>query len=131
MPEVPETQVHVDDVMTRTVVAAEENTPVKKVIKTMGEEHIGSVVITRLGKPFGLFTERDLLSKILAEEKTIDLPVGEVASSPLITIPSGTSVHDAAITMAVKHIKRLPVSAPDKALVGVITARDLIEAYAK
>ena len=131
MPEVSETQVQVDDFMTRTVVTAEENTPVTKILRIMGEEHIGSVVITREGKPFAIFTERDLLSKILAEDKPTDIPVREVASSPLITIPSGTSVHNAAVTMAMKHIKRLPVTAPDETLVGVITARDLVEAYAR
>ena len=131
MPEVPETQVQVDDFMTRTVVTAEESTPITKVLKTMGEEHIGSVVVTREGKPFAIFTERDLLTKIMAEDKHLDTPVGDVASSPLITIPSGTSVHNAAATMAMKHIKRLPIVAPDEMLIGIITARDLVEAYAR
>jgi CBS domain-containing protein len=131
MPEVPETQIQVDDFMTRTVVTADEKTSVRMILKTMGEERIGSVIITRQGKPFGIFTERDLLSKIIAEDKTLDIPVLQVASSPLITIPSGTSVHEAAAIMAIKHIKRLPVAAPDETLVGVITARDLVEAYAR
>ena len=131
MPEVPETQVQVDDFMTLTVATAEEKTPLRKILKTMGEERIGSVVITREGKPFAIFTERDLLSKIIAEGKSMDTSVGDVASSPLITIPAGTSVHNAAATMAIKHIKRLPVVAPDETLVGVITARDLVQAYAR
>lgn len=131
MPDVPETQVQVDDVMARTVVTSEENTPITEIVKIMGEEHIGSVVITRDGKPFSIFTERDLLSKIVAENKSAEVSVGEVASSPLMTIPSGTSVHDAAAIMAIKHIKRLPVAAPDGRLVGVITARDLVEAYSR
>jgi len=131
MPEVPETQVQVDDFMTRTVVTADEKTSISQIVKTMGEEHIGSVVITRNEKPFGIFTERDLLSKILAKDKLIDIEVGGTASSPLITTPAGTSVHDAAATMAMKHVKRLPVAAPDQTLVGVITARDLVEAYAR
>jgi CBS domain-containing protein len=131
MPEVPETQVQVDDFMTKTVVTADENTSVTRISKTMGEEHIGSVVITRKGKPFAIFTERDLLTKILSKNKPVDGPVGEVASSPLITVPSGTSVHNAAATMAIRHIRRLPVAAPDGTLIGVITARDLIEAYAR
>jgi len=71
------------------------------------------------------------LSKILAKDKLIDIEVGGTASSPLITTPAGTSVHDAAATMAMKHVKRLPVAAPDQTLVGVITARDLVEAYAR
>ncbi|MGE5533848.1 MAG: CBS domain-containing protein [Bacillota bacterium] len=45
-------------------------------------------------------------------------------------MPAGTSVHRAAASMALKHIRRLPVVKNDK-FVGIITARDLVEAYAK
>jgi CBS domain-containing protein len=50
--------------------------------------------------------------------------------APLITAPAGSSVHQAAVTMAMKHIRRLPITSNGK-LVGIITARDLVEAYAK
>jgi CBS domain-containing protein len=56
--------------------------------------------------------------------------VGPECSSPLITILAGTSVHRAAAIMASKHIRRLPVVADD-VVAGMITARDLIRAYAK
>ncbi|MCW3995202.1 MAG: CBS domain-containing protein [Candidatus Bathyarchaeota archaeon] len=133
LPEVPETQVVVDDFMTREVITAEASTPVKNVAKIMGEERIGSVLVTREGNIEGIFTERDLLTTFLAKEdaaKTLETSVGNQSSSPLITVPSGTSVHKAAVTMAMKHIKRLPVKGEDK-LVGIVTARDLVEAYAR
>jgi CBS domain-containing protein len=56
--------------------------------------------------------------------------VGPGCSFPLIIIPAGTSVHRAAAIMALKHIKRLPIVGDGK-LIGIITARDLVEAYAK
>jgi CBS domain-containing protein len=130
LPEVPETAVNVDDFMTRQVVTADEKTPVIDVAKIMGKERVGSVVISRGGEPFGIFTERDLLTEFLAKDKTLHSEVGQAASSPIVTIPQGTSVHVAAAAMAMKHIKRLPVAALDK-LVGIITARDLVEAYAR
>jgi CBS domain-containing protein len=130
LPEVTETEVVVDDFMTKEVVTAEETTPVKEVAKTMGEQRIGSVVITCKGKPTGIFTERDLLTTFLAKAKPLETDVGTRFSSPLITAPSGTSVHRAAVTMAMKRIKRLPV-AKEGRLVGIVTARDLVEAYAK
>jgi CBS domain-containing protein len=132
LPEVPETQVQVDDYMTKIVVTADEKTPVAKVVKIMGEERIGSVLITHEEKPFGIFTERDLLSKFIAKDLSIDdVEVGGAASSPLITTPAGTSVHNVAVTMTMKHVRRMPVAASDETIVGVVTARDLVEAYAK
>jgi signal-transduction protein with cAMP-binding, CBS, and nucleotidyltransferase domain len=96
----------------------------------MGDQRIGSVIVTRKGQPAGIFTERDLLTAVLAEGKPLNTQVGDTASSPLITVPDGTSIHKAAITMAMKHIRRLPITRGKK-LVGIVTARDLVEAYAK
>jgi len=130
LPDVPETEVKVDDFMTKTVVTADEETSVISIAKIMGEQRIGSVIITRQGEPFGIFTERDLLTNFLAKGKALFAEVGPECSQPLIVIPAGTSVHRAAATMALKHIRRLPV-VKDEKFVGIITARDLVEAYAK
>ncbi len=130
LPDVPETEVKVEDFMTKPVVTADEKTSVATVASNMGRERIGSVVITREGDPFGIFTERDLLTAFLARGRDLHTEVGKESSSPLIVIPAGTSVHRAAATMALKHIRRLPVIKDDR-LLGIVTARDLVEAYAK
>jgi CBS domain-containing protein len=130
LPAVPETEVKVDDFMTKRVETADEKTPVATIAKIMGQKRIGSVIITSKGEPFGIFTERDLLTTFLIKGKPLISEVGKEASSPLITVPVGTSVHQAAVTMAIKHIRRLPITG-DGTLVGIITARDLVEAYAK
>lgn len=130
LPEVPETEVKVDDFMTKEIVIADEKTPVFSIVKIMGEKRIGSVIVNKKGEPFGIFTERDLLTTFLVEGKPLITEVGKGASSPLITTTAGTSIHRAAATMALKHIRRLPIAQKNK-LVGIITARDLVEAYAK
>ncbi len=130
LPDVPETEVKVDEFMTKEVVNADEETSVISIAKIMGRQRIGSVIITRKGEPFGIFTERDLLTTFLAKGKALFTEVGPECSQPLIVIPAGTSVHRAAATMALKHIRRLPVVRDEK-LAGIITARDLVEAYAK
>jgi len=130
LPEVAETEVRVDDFMTKEVIMANSETSVETIAALMGRRRIGSVIITRNGEPFGIFTERDLLTAFLARGRALFTEVGPECSSPLITIPAGTSVHRTAATMALKHIRRLPVVKDDK-VVGIITARDLVAAYAK
>ena len=130
LPEVPETEVKVDDFMTKEVMTADEETTVASIAKIMGEKRIGSVIVTSNEEPFGIFTERDLLTTFLVKGKSLLTKVGKEASSPLIKAPSGTSVHKAAAIMVLKKIRRLPITLGDK-LVGIITARDLVEAYAK
>lgn len=130
MPEAPETSLRVDDFMTKEVVTVDEGKTVAEVAEIMGNKRIGSVLVTRKKELCGIFTERDLLTTILAEEMPLDANVGETASSPLCTSPAGISIHAAAALMAAKHIKRLPLMKGGK-LAGIITARDLVEAYAK
>lgn len=133
LPEIPESMrmwFGVDYFMTKRVIAVDEKNPVSTVAKVMGENRVGSVIVTRQGKPEGIFTERDLITRLLAVDRPLTTEVGEVCSSPLITAPIEISVRDAAEIMESKHIRRLPITQEGK-LIGIITARDLIEAYAR
>ena len=130
LPEIPETEALVDDFMTKEVVTADESTPVRVVAMTMGEQRVGSVLVTKKDKLSGIFTERDLLNTYIGEVDGLDAKISKHASTELISIPAGTSVHKAATTMSMKQIRRLPIMKENK-LLGIITARDLVEAYAK
>jgi signal-transduction protein with cAMP-binding, CBS, and nucleotidyltransferase domain len=130
LPKIPETMIKVEDVMTRKVVAVEPKTPVRGAAKMMGEMRIGSVLVKDSGKLEGIFTERDLLTKVLARRLSLETRTGELASKPLLTIPLGSSIHRTALTMASRHIRRLPV-AKDGDILGIVTARDLVEAYSR
>jgi CBS domain-containing protein len=130
LPEVPETETKVDDFMTKQVTMVDENQHLSAIAKIMGDQRIGSVIVTRKSEPTGIFTERDLLTAFLAKGRSLDTQVGDKASSPLVTASEGTSIHRAAAVMTMKHIRRLPITRGEK-LVGIITARDLVEAYAK
>jgi len=122
--------IKVEDVMTRKVVAVEPETPVRRAAKMMGEMRIGSVLVKDSGKLEGIFTERDLLTKVLSRRLSLETRTGELASKPLLTIPLGSSIHRTALTMASRHIRRLPV-AKDGDILGIVTARDLVEAYSR
>jgi CBS domain-containing protein len=133
LPETPETMqawFEVDYFMSKGVITADEEISVEIVAKIMGTKSIGSVVITRNGEPVGIFTERDLLTKFLAKDESLKIAVGDVCTSPLITAPLGITIHEAAAIMTSKHIKRLPITKDNK-LVGILSARDLVEAYAR
>jgi len=131
IPETEKTLRKASEYASKHVITADEDSSVSAVAKTMGEKRIGSVVITSDGVPVGIFTERDLITKLLAEEKELNIPVGEIMSSPLIAVPHDISVIEAAFTMESNQIKRLPLADEENNLVGIITARDLVEAFAE
>ncbi len=133
LPHVPEgvkVWFEVDYFMTKQVVTADEKMLLENVAILMAEKRVGSVIVTSRGEPTGIFTERDLLTNFLAKDKSLVEEVGNACSSPLITAPTGISVRDAAVIMTAKRIKRLPIIENQK-IVGVLSARDLVEAYAR
>jgi CBS domain-containing protein len=133
LPEAPEKMkvwFQVDYFMAKKVVTVDEEMLVEKVAGVMAAKRVGSVIVTKQGKPKGIFTERDLLTKFLADDKSLIAEVGDNCSSPLITVPIGMCIHEAAEIMTKNRIKRLPIT-KDKDLVGVLSARDLVEAYAR
>ena len=133
LPEAPkdmEVWFQVDYFMSKRVVTVDAEMLVENVAEVMAEKHVGSVIVTSQGKPKGIFTERDLLTKFLANDKSLIEEVGNACSSPLITAPIGICIHEAAVIMTKNQIKRIPIT-KDKNLIGVLSARDLVEAYAR
>ena len=55
----------VGDIMSRRVITTTPETPMIQAAKTMGEKHIGSLIVVKFRTPVAIVTERDLLSKVL------------------------------------------------------------------
>lgn len=116
-------------VISTRVVTVLPETPMDVVVKLMDTMKIGSVILAEDGKWTGIFTERDLLKRILAPRRKLDTAVSEVASAPLVTAEPGILGREAAGIMALHGFKRLPLSLKGEGI-GVVTARDVVEAYA-
>ena len=57
--------------MSEHVLTVYSHSNVRKAIEVMAENNIGSVVVIDSSGPRGVFTERDLLSKVLAKGKNL------------------------------------------------------------
>lgn len=118
-------------IMTRRIFSVDVNNNISRAVDIMCEENIGSVMVNKDDKSYGIFTERDLLTKVLSKEVSLDERVGDYCSNELITAKIGKigiTALEAADTMRIAKIKRLPLRSDDK-VVGIVTARDLVELY--
>ena len=102
------------------------DTSIEEVIETMRAESIGSVmVVDSRGTLIGVFTERDLMTKIACRTEDLNTPVKEHMSRDLIRLsprdPISTGLHH----MAEKTIRRLPLVSASEKPVGVISFRDI------
>ncbi len=131
LPETRETEAKPLRYGSKLVETADKGVSVAKVVQIMGEKRIGSVVILSEGKPMGIFTERDLLTSLMSRSEPLSIPVGDVTSTPLLVTDVDVNVFEAASIMTANKIKRLPLVGEGDELRGIITARDLVEAYSK
>ncbi|NQE45542.1 Inosine-5'-monophosphate dehydrogenase [ANME-1 cluster archaeon GoMg2] len=116
----------VREIMTRPITAEDEEVLVTKIAKDMAEQGIGSVVITKEGKPAGIITERDLALKVLLKcGKASEVKAKEIMSYPLITVEPETSVEEACEIVVEKGMKRLPVVEKD-VLIGIVSVRNIL-----
>ena len=120
------------EVMEKAVMAVELNVNAKDAASAMAKKGVSCVVITEEGSAVGIVTERDLVSKVLAE--SIDarkVLVRDIMSTPLITITPGATLTNAAELMAQYRIRRLVVVDSDGSLVGIVTAGDIARTLAE
>ena len=109
------------------VVAGPENT-VDTAAKLMSQANVGSVIVKDGDAVAGVFTERDVLSRIVV--KGLDpttTKLKDVMSSPVRTCGLDDSVGSCAKIFQDEHIRRLAV-VEEGALIGVIGIRDVMYA---
>ncbi len=119
-------------VMTKQVMAVELNVNAKDCAKAMAKRGVSCAVITQSGSAIGIVTERDLVSKVLAE--TIDAKnvlVRDIMSTPLITVGPKATLTSAAEMMAQYRVRRLVVVDENGTLVGIVTTGDIARALAE
>lgn len=114
-----------EDVMAREVVTLDEDVSAKKAAEIMAQEGVSAIIVTSEGKAKGILTERDILKRIVAEDKdSRKTKVKEIMSSPLVTIEPSTDLEKAAHLMFEKKIKNLPVIHENR-LIGLISLQDI------
>jgi CBS domain-containing protein len=92
----------------------------------MNDKRIGALVVTEGDMVVGIFTERDVLTRIVAahrDPKTTT--VGEVMSTPVACCHPNTTIDECRSVMTNRRIRHLPV-VDEGRLVGIITSGDIL-----
>jgi len=114
----------VGGLLRRPPVTASPTDTVAEAAQRMAAEHISSLLIPMNGG-WGILTDRDLRTKVVAERLRFDAPIHTIASYPARTITSETTIGDALATMLAYTIHHLPVT--DGAdVIGVVSDTDLM-----
>lgn len=101
------------------------NSTVKAAVSEMNRQRVGSIIVKDADNVVGIFTERDVLTRIVAagrDAKTTTL--SEVMTPDFLSITQGTSVEDAMQMMTDKRVRHLPVI-DNQQLIGLISIGDV------
>lgn len=120
----------VKDIMTKAIISVNTETTVYQIAKMMEQSGIGAVLVKKNEHLIGIITDRDYATKIVSHNLPFDTPVGEIMSSPLITINYDESIIAAAERMINKKIRKLAVT-DNGNIVGLVTSTDLIKQFVK
>jgi CBS domain-containing protein len=94
--------------------------------KLMNEHGTGSVLVCDGDKLLGIFTERDLMRRVVAVQKDLlTTRLMDVMTTSLVTAHADATTTDCGTLMSERRIRHLPVVEGDKVL-GVITTGDLL-----
>jgi len=120
---------NVGHVMNRAVVAIDSEASVKDAAGKMAQHQIGCLIVTEKGRPVGILTETDLLSRVLALAKNAEsTKVKTVMSKPLIYGSPDMDFTEATKLMVNRAIKKLPIIHGEH-LVGILTITDAIAVH--
>ncbi len=110
-----------------SVSSIEADATVLDAAKLMNERRIGALVVTRGEKVIGIFTERDILNRVVAAQRSAtETIVKDVMTAPIACCRRNTTEAECRAVMRSKRIRHIPVVEDDR-LVGIISIGDIIE----
>jgi len=107
------------------VIQVDSDCIVVEAARKMRDNKVGALMVLENGELVGIFTERDLMSRVVAERLDPEtVKVSAAMTSSIATVPLETPIRDAANLMSQNRIRHLPVLQDGK-LCGVISAGDI------
>lgn len=111
----------------RELFTVSNGTTVKDAVFYMAEKGVGLVPVMQADKLVGVFSERDLVKRVIAKGKTIeDTKVDEVMTKDLIISSVDEQNESILAKMKEARIRHILIIENDK-LIGVLSMRDLLE----
>lgn len=109
------------------ILMLEEKTPVAEAARKMKSYNYGSTLVMKEGNLTGIFTERDLLMKIVAEGKNInEFTLKDVMTTNLKTASEEDDVSDCIRRMSQGRFRHMPIVDETGKVTGFISQGDFV-----
>jgi CBS domain-containing protein len=109
----------------------EAGEPVAEAVAVMRRERIGCLLVVENGELVGIFTERDLLKRVLARGEPLTTPLTAVMTAQPVSVNVLDSVRTAVERMQAGGYRHVPVVDEGNRPVGVLSAKRIIRYLAE
>jgi CBS domain-containing protein len=97
-------------------------------IELMATRHVGALLVMNQGSLLGIISERDYARKVILKNRSShDTPVGDIMSSPAVTVTPEDTIHHCMELMTNGRFRHLPVVDSGR-VVGMLSIGDLVKA---
>ena len=111
----------------RELYTIKKGTTIKDTVYYMAEKKVGLVPVMEEGKLVGVFSERDLVKRVIAQNKSLDeTKVEDVMSTNLVIADVSEASESVLAKMKEANTRHILIIENEK-LVGVLAMRDLLE----
>ena len=116
----------IETLMATEMISAGAGETVLEVAGRMARNRIGAVLVLDGERLVGIFSERDLLTRVIGEHRDLSTTrVGEVATRDVVTIDAEQPVRSVVETFRACRFRHLPVVRGGRA-VGILSTRDFL-----
>jgi CBS domain-containing protein len=109
----------------------ERNASIGEAVQAMKARQLGCALVCDKGRLVGLFTERDLLNKVIGEPVGYEVKVEQVMTASPARLSLDDSVIAAMRLMEEGDYRNIPLVDQDERAAGVVTVRDLVSYFAE
>lgn len=108
----------------RSPVTCAPETPLRQALQRLRDEEVGSIAVTEGGRPVGMFTLHDVLSRVVLAGIELDSPISRVMSPSPLSLKPDSLAYEAALLMAREGFGHVCVVENGR-LIGVLSEKDL------
>ncbi len=109
-----------------TVHSLDPDSSVLEAVAKMCQLRVGALLVVRFGKPVGILSERDIMTRFLLERRDpVDTKVEEVMTHEVLCIAPDRSPEEAMSIMTDRRVRHLPVM-EGRSVIGIVSIGDLV-----
>jgi CBS domain-containing protein len=115
----------VRELMAEPVVTVTADATLTDAARMMRDADIGDVIVVKKTKPVGVLTDRDIVVRSVAENRTPGtVTAGEICTTDVVSVAPDAEISEAIALMRRAAVRRLPVTEMGE-LVGVLSLGEL------